>query len=442
MIGFLPRRASRALLGVAAMSVLSSACALRAQTAASASLPGAAKETDTTSLLSVARIARVVPAQRAAWESYLARNKAARQRDEQVINDELKALSRTTMTVAPFVSASFSFEKKLMTPAFFATDSARRMAENMLTFQTTSGGWSKHIDFTKGPRERGQSYFSENDKWQYIATVDNDATTSEIRFLAGANGVKREARLETSVAQGVRYLLNAQFPNGCWPQVWPLQGGYHDAATFNDNAIVEIMLLLDETSKGAFGYVSDSLRQESARAVSRAIGCVLEAQVSVDGAYTVWGQQHDPLTLAATSARSYELTSLTSKESASIVDFLMQHSDADARIPARVHAAIDWFNATRINGFRYEQAKGLVADHTATPLWARMSEIGTNKAIFSNRDGIKLYDYDKLTDRRTGYGWYADSPASTLKRYATWLKTHPRSERAGKTSDRDEARQK
>jgi PelA/Pel-15E family pectate lyase len=37
----------------------------------------------------------------------------------------------------------------------------------------------------------------------------------------------------------VRYLLAAQFPNGGWPQVWPLEGGYHDAVTFNDNAVSE-----------------------------------------------------------------------------------------------------------------------------------------------------------------------------------------------------------
>jgi len=35
------------------------------------------------------------------------------------------------------------------------------------------------------------------------------------------------------------YLLAAQFPNGGWPQVWPLEGGYHDAITYNDNAVIE-----------------------------------------------------------------------------------------------------------------------------------------------------------------------------------------------------------
>ena len=32
----------------------------------------------------------------------------------------------------------------------------------------------------------------------------------------------------------------------------------------------------------------------------------------------------------------------------------------------------------------------------------------------ANRDGVKLYDWNKLTDRRSGYGWYTTKPAATL----------------------------
>jgi hypothetical protein len=39
---------------------------------------------------------------------------------------------------------------------------------------------------------------------------------------------------------------------------------------------------------------------------------------------------------------------------------------------------------------------------------------------------VKLYDWDKLTDRRSGYGWYTRKPAETLTAFASWSKTHPR----------------
>ncbi|MEO7996107.1 MAG: pectate lyase [Gemmatimonadaceae bacterium] len=416
------RRSSECVLLCAAIGLSASGSAQTAGAALSAS-----READTSSLLSAGRLVKLPAAAHAEWDAYLSRSRSSRNTDEALIAAELKQLGQATMVPAPLLKESFDFVPRTMTPEFFRTDSARKMADNMLTFQTPSGGWSKHVSFTEGARKPGQSFFSENDKWQYIATVDNDATTSEIRFLHQASLQHRDKRYENGVLNGVAYLLHAQFPNGCWPQVWPLQGGYHDAATFNDNAIVEVMQLLDDAATGKMTYVPDSLRKQSATAVQRAIQCVLQAQVVVRDTFTVWGQQHDPLTLAATNARSYELTSLTSKESASIVDFLMTHTDADTRIPARVHAAIDWFEHNKILGFRYEQQAGLIADASAPPQWARMSEIGTNTPIFSNRDGIKQYKYDALTDRRIGYGWYADSPNSTLKRYAKWAQTHPRS---------------
>ncbi len=56
----------------------------------------------------------------------------------------------------------------------------------------------------------------------------------------------------------------------------------------------------------------------------------------------------------------------------------------------------------------------------AGPGWARMSEIGTNRPIYSNRDGAILYDYKRLTDRKTGYGWISTEPAEVLARYDRW----------------------
>jgi hypothetical protein len=51
--------------------------------------------------------------------------------------------------------------------------------------------------------------------------------------------------------------------------------------------------------------------------------------------------------------------------------------------------------------------------------------VGTNRAIFSNRDCILPYDYNLLTDRRTGYAWYGTEPSNTLRAYDAWTKLHP-----------------
>jgi PelA/Pel-15E family pectate lyase len=91
-----------------------------------------------------------------------------------------------------------------------------------------------------------------------------------------------------------------------------------------------------------------------------------------------------------------------------------------------VHAAAAWFRANQMLGHRYERWQ-LTADSTAGPLWPRMAEIGTNRPIFSNRDGVKLYDFTRLHDRKTGYRWFTTTPAIFLQQYERWAAVHPRS---------------
>jgi PelA/Pel-15E family pectate lyase len=48
--------------------------------------------------------------------------------------------------------------------------------------------------------------------------------------------------------------------------------------------------------------------------------------------------------------------------------------------------------------------------------------VETDRPIFANRDGVKLYDWNQLTDRRTGYAWFGTEPGSALKKYDKWVK--------------------
>jgi len=359
------------------------------------------------------------------WSQYKAISAQHAVPDKAVIDSELEATGQSTMIRAAYTDADFKIDAT-MTDAWFASPAAAAMSGAILSYQTPTGGWSKHIDYTAGPRKPGQSFFGEDSSWSYIATIDNNATTTEIQFLARANHAVSSARYRSAVAKGLEYLLLAQQPTGCWPQVYPLMGGYHDAVTYNDDAIVHVVSLLRDVGKGGmYGFVSSGLASRAAAALARGIDCIVTSQIIVSGTKTAWGQQHDPVTLAPVIGRSYELPGISGQESAGIVNCLMTLASPDARVVAAVHAAADWLKLTAISGYVYD-ANGFRAQAGAGPLWARIAEIGTNRPIFANRDGVKLYDFDQLTDRRTGYSWFGTSPATTLKTYATWALSHPR----------------
>lgn len=394
-------------------------------------LPSYRPAYDTVTLLAPARIAALPPKERTAWQRYLARSAALYARDTATMNAELRSLGRTTMTRAPYTH-DFSV-KPYMTPAWFATDTARRMAESILSFQAPNGGWSKHVDFVR-PRKPGESYYAESDEWGWISTLDNDQTTEEMHFLGVIDRAKRDRRYEQSFDRGLTWLFEAQYPNGCWPQVYPLEGSYHDAATFNDDAIRNAIVLLRDVADGAYPFVPRARRTAAASAAARGIACILSTQYVEHGRPTVWGQQHDPLTLQPTSARSYELASLTAQESAHLIDLLMSLPEPSPRVVGAVYDAVDWLrSAPVLRGQRYEHYQ-MIADPSAPTLWGRSYDLATNRIFFANRDGIKRYDLNELTDRRTGYGWYTQAPDSTLRTFARWSREHPRPRAAARSA--------
>jgi PelA/Pel-15E family pectate lyase len=395
-------------------------CALVAAAQVSAQESG-----DTTGLLGARRLAALPAAQRDAWTRYIEESRRLAARDRLSMEAELRAAGLTRMTRAPYAGAAFDLGER-MTDDWFRSDTARRIADNLLSFQTPSGGWSKRTDFSR-PRRPGESYYSESDGWTYIPTIDNGATTGQLHFLARAYAAHSDARYRDAYLQGLDYLLRAQTPNGCWPQVFPLAGGYHDAITFNDDAVVNVLTVLDGVAAGRTPFVPESERRRAGAATRRGVDCLRTTQVVVDGWLTVWGQQHDPLTLEVIRARGYELAGLSGRESAAIMTYLMAspHSE-DVFVVEAVHAAADWFRDNAIYGYEYDYETGLRAKRGAGPIWARLYEIGTNRPIFANRDGVKLYDWNQLTDRRRGYAWYGTEPGSALKKYEKWARSHPR----------------
>jgi PelA/Pel-15E family pectate lyase len=430
-----PRRhaARRALAcALAAGGVAASACGARAARAQPDSADvarlgalGARVERDTASLLGAARLAARPAAERQAWERYVAASRAMRAADRAAVRRELDSLGLAKMLEAPRHAGFFVDDS--MSGAWFRSAAARRQTDALLSWQTPSGGWSKRLDMHGAARRPGMAYGTEGDGWAYVPTIDNGATTEQLTYLAralaaGAAG----AREQGAFARGVRYLLAAQLPSGCWPQVYPLQGGYHDGATFNDDATASVLRVLRDAAGGTVPGVADADRRAAGAAAARGIDCVLRAQVVERDTLTAWGQQHDPLTLRPIGARSYEHASLAAKESATLVDLLMELPSPDARVVASVHAAADWFRRSAIMGQHYDYRAGLEARPGAGPIWARMYELGTGRPLFSNRDGVRLYDWHALTDRRQGYAWYTEQPRSMLKRYDKWARLHPR----------------
>ena len=326
-------------------------------------------------------------------------------------------------------------EKKIRQkdPEYFKTAEARRVGDQLLIWQRNTGGWPKNVDMTTELTEEQRQQIIKDKQVTDDSTIDNGATTTQMTFLARLWQQTKDERYRDAFQKGVHYLLGGQYENGGWPQFWPVMHGYHVQITYNDDAMVNILALMRDilNNKEPYNGISnDVLNELMEKAFQKGLECILNTQIVADDTLTVWCQQHDRKTLAPAYARSYELPSFCSYESAGIVRFLMTLPNPDERIRRSINSAMAWFEKAKITGYRLEKIgkKGepgadtrLVPDPNAGPLWARFYDLLNCQPFVCDRDGMprkKLSDIGP--ERRNGYSWYNTRPETLYKNYEKW----------------------
>lgn len=304
-----------------------------------------------------------------------------------------------------------------------ASREARIAADSVILYQTPSGGWPKNTDLLappSSPDSVGQP------------TIDNGATTTPMRFLALVVNGTGDAIYQQAFERGMDYLFAAQYPNGGWPQYFPLREGYYSRITYNDNAMVNVLELLRNASvgDGPYAFVDQARRTKASAAVARGIDAILQSQIKQDGQLTVWCAQHDERTLEPAWARSYEPPSLSGGESVGIVRFLMSVEDPAPEIVAAIEGAVRWLRSVAMSGVRLDRIpkpngrveRVLIEDPEAPPLWARFYELGTNRPLYLDRDSVYRYDFSEIgLERRSGYSYHGTWAAALLdQQYPRW----------------------
>jgi pectate lyase len=315
-------------------------------------------------------------------------------------------------------AASFPWRTFAEKPdAWYRSDEAARLAENLLSHQSDRGDWPKNIDTSAKPYD--------GDRKKLQGTFDNGATVGELRFLERIYNATKTDRYRAAFLKGLDHILAAQYPTGGWPQTSPPGKGYPRYITFNDNTGVNILELLRDVSRNeGFRFVDDSRREAAAREFRAGIDCIVKCQIQVKGVPTVWCAQHDEVTLEPRPARAYELVSLSGSESAGILLLLMGLEDPSPEVVHAIESGARWFEASKLTGIRQivvDRDKRIASDPKAPPLWARFYEIDTNRPFFCGRDGVKKFSMAEIeAERRNGYAWYGEWGSRVASRYARW----------------------
>ena len=314
----------------------------------------------------------------------------------------------------------------------------KTLADNVISWQLDNGGFYKHkLSVYSNPWD-GESAKS---KWHGkvinadgtetkipIGTIDNDATVRELMFLADVYQRSGEEKYRTATRKAFDFLIEMQFSKGGFPQVYPARSGtlYSNYVTYNDNAMVRVMYMLDKAREANWPFNGDVLTNEQRSAAKKAtkkgIKYTRRAQIFTNGERTLWCGQHDPENYDPLGARSYELPGRDAKASALIIAYLMTQPQT-ADIKEVVESGLAFYRKpdTYKTDTKYIKRSKSSTDDTYNPFqpktgtttWYRFYELDSDIPFFSGRlptDKIpgngKQYDImDVEPERRYGYEW-------------------------------------
>jgi PelA/Pel-15E family pectate lyase len=301
---------------------------------------------------------------------------------------------------------------------WYAGAEADALTAAMISYQCPAGGWSKSVDYSKGPRPRGGSWTTGDDSLHYAGTFDNSSTTDQLLFLARRQAAKPDDAVKAAALKGLDYILAAQTPSGGWPQNFPLEGDYHDAITLNDGAMENVLTLLleavDTAVNSPWQWLPDAYPAKLRAALDRGLGFLIASQVTIGGRRTIWGGQYDLLTNAVVGGRSYELPALSSSESVNLVRMLMKIQNPDAKLRSAIQDAVEWFRTHEITDPPSPEKR-----------WARFYDPLTEKPFYPGKtDGKKWTNYVEMRkDNPGGYDFHSSKPADLIgKWFAKWKK--------------------
>jgi PelA/Pel-15E family pectate lyase len=236
----------------------------------------------------------------------------------------------------------------------------------------------------------------------------------------------------TSINLFIDYLNEMIYDNGGIPEYFPLQGYHFDNICLNDGAFINYLrccdFILNTEIKNEINENKINLLKQN---YNKALDCILDLQITLNGKKTIWAQQYDPVTLLPTSARSFEKESLCSLESAQLLIYLMSLPEPDSKIKTAIYDGCTWFQQNAISNYKQVINDGNISiitnSNNKRNLYSRYYDLENSDPLFFDREGI-TYNLESFNDmsieRRNGYTWLGCWGDYTLELYTFWETIH------------------
>lgn len=280
----------------------------------------------------------------------------------------------------------------LLLDAYHATEdpyyyhAAQKAANAIIWGQSQHGGWNYMIDFA-GDRslKKWYSTIGKNgwrlEEFQHYygnSTFDDDVTSDAARFLLRIYLEKLDPSYKPSLDKAIVFILESQYPNGGWPQRYPLKydfnkhgnPDYTSFYTFNDDVIWENIHFLIQ----CYLYLGEERFLDP---IYRGMNFYLISQDECGA----WGQQLD-MNMKAAGARTYEPAAFMPTTTFTNAMLLLRFYQftGDRKFLTRIPDAIKWLEKVKLTEDRIEQGR-------THPMYI---DIKTNNPVYVHRMGSNV----------------------------------------------------
>jgi PelA/Pel-15E family pectate lyase len=304
----------------------------------------------------------------------------------------------------------------------FYRDAIQETARALIYGQLESGGWTNSICFDpKSPLVA--QYRNGKGRGRNYSTLDDGITQNSIRFLIQADQAlaSKDAEIHQAAMTALNALLQAQFPNGGFPQVWTgpvspqpiVAAKYPDYDWRTDNRIKnywELYTLNDDLT----GYVANALLDAvtvyddpRCKTALVKLGDFLIAAQMPDP-QPAWAQQYD-YEMRPVWARKFEPPAVCGRESQDAIETLMKvyRLTGDAKYLAPIPRAVAYLKSSLLPDGRL----------------ARYYELKSNKPLYMTDDYKLTHDDRDVPDH---YGWKTTSRIEQIEQqFAVLQKPNP-----------------
>jgi len=296
----------------------------------------------------------------------------------------------------------------------FYLDAATAAAEALVYGQLRSGGWTNCVDFARDG-SRVSLYRNGQGRGRNNSSLDDGQTQSALRLLMHVDKAHqfKHAPIHESASIALAALLDAQFPNGGFPQVWnsPVEPQpvvrasypdydwrsekrvkeYWDRYTLNDNVCGHVADVLIDANR----IYGDRKYLQSLRKLG---DFLLLAQMPEP--QPAWAQQYG-YTMHPIWARRFEPPAISGDESQEVLETLMKifAATGNRRYLRPLPRAIEYLQSSLLDDGQL----------------ARYYELKTNRPLYMTRQGSNYtltYDDANLPAH---YAWKTKSKLEKIK---------------------------